>query len=105
MAFGEQLNYLLESAAEYERKHYRAVGEARVASLSVQDVSLTQGKPSLAVLKVCVDATQNDAVDELGHSVRKKGALAHFIEVVIMTYVAEKGWLVGQEDDTPVKSC
>ena len=105
VAIGEQLTYLVSEAGNSHRNTCAPSGQQDCERLGVRDVSLIQGKAPLVVLEACTDASKNDAIDDSGRSVRKPGALNHFIEVVSLVKSRSSGWLVSQEDDTPVKSC
>jgi hypothetical protein len=105
VATGAQLTYLLDQAAAFEKNRWRAVGSPTIRSMHVDETPANNIATSKVVLRVCDDATTTDAVDSDGRSIRKPGALAHFIELVTIVRPSEGRWLVSQEDDTPVKSC
>ena len=105
VATNGQLTFLLDEAAQFASQHVRQVGSATVKSVRVHDIYLKKSKLPQVLLRVCTDATTEDAVDRSGRSVRKPGALAHFMELVTLTRFGGTRWLVSQEDDTPVESC
>jgi hypothetical protein len=105
VATGDQLTYLIGQAAVFSKNKWRAVGSPTVRSLTIQDISLNKGTKPHVVLRVCDDATTTDAVGPDGHSIRRPGALAHFIELVTIVRINQERWLVSKENDTPVKTC
>jgi hypothetical protein len=105
VATNGQLTFLLDEAAEFQREHIHAIGSPTLRNLAVQKVLFDRNKAPQVVLRVCDDATTADAVDQSGRSVREKGTLAHLIGLVTLTRLGGKGWLVTQEQDTPVRSC
>jgi hypothetical protein len=105
VATGDQLTYLLGQAAVFSKNKWRAVGSPTVRSLSIQNVSLNEDTRPSVVLRVCDDATTTDAIGPDGRSIRKPGALAHFIELITIVRIDPERWLVSKEDDTPVKTC
>ncbi len=106
VASGQQLQYLLGQAAEFERNGWQAVGSPTLRSISLDEVALATGRDATRVVfKICDDATTTDAVDRRGRSIRSPGALAHFRATVTLTELPNNGFLVTDEQDTPVKSC
>jgi len=71
----------------------------------VDKASLAKDRSAVAILRVCLDASTDDAVDKSGRSIRKPGALNHFVEVITMVQPPSGGWLVQNESDTQVKTC
>lgn len=104
VASGKQLKVLTDEAAQFRTRGVKAVGSASVVRLTVERVSI-QEQSALAVLNACIDASKNDAVDRTGKSVRRAGALNHFIETVTISKTGSGAWRVSEEDDQAVRNC
>ena len=105
VAVGEQLAFLLRRAEELRSNSWRQVGSPSVRSADVQDVSVAKGKSPVVVLRTCLDASTDDAVDRHGKTIRKPGALDHFLEIIMLVGADDDRWLVSDESDTQVKTC
>jgi hypothetical protein len=102
VAVGEQLSFLMQDAAQLRRHGWHQVGSTAVKSVAVSSVRLP-GTPQV-ILNICLDASNTDAVDSEGRSIRKPGSYTFFREMVTLVKQSE-GWLVTQEDGKSVKAC
>jgi hypothetical protein len=103
IATGKQLTYLMKDAARLRQNGWRQIGSTSVKNIRVGSVELS-GTPRIT-LSFCLDASNTDGVDSKGKSIRQAGAYEFFEEIVTLIKQRDKGWLVSQEDDRPVKSC
>jgi hypothetical protein len=105
VATGSQLRFILKQAQDLQVNQWRQVGTPTVRSLGLDKVSLEDDQTAVAMVRVCLDASTDDAVDKNGRSIRKAGALNHFIELITIIRRPGGTWLVQDESDTQVKTC
>jgi hypothetical protein len=105
VATGRQLKFILGQAQTLQANKWRQVGKPTVRGLSVNKVSVAEDRSALAVVRVCLDASTDDAVDRRGRSIRKPGALDHFLEMITMIRQQGGTWLAQNESDIQVKTC
>jgi hypothetical protein len=102
VAVGDQLRFLMQDAAQLRENGWRQVGSTAIKSATVGSVRLP-GTPQV-VLNICLDASNTDAVDSKGKSIRKPGSYTFFQETVTLVKQRDD-WLVSQEDGKSVKTC